>query len=406
MLLTVLGGGLPYWLKFRSIFGANWPLWETSGTLVEDISGNGLNGTNTGATVGQPNFIDGRTSYLWDADADKVDVFSPALAALFNGAEGGISVWVEPSASLLTDGVFRRICEFIVDAQNKVLITRSNVNGQIYAQYTAGNVTKYLYLYGLNTTGKMNIILTWNKALDRVRLYFNGRQYRAAAGSLGTWVGALTGAGIGFTPGGTSSWRGNIGRVGLAFHEITPEEAKAINNIGPLKTYAVIGDSISANANNWIEALVGSYPGGVRSCLLNHAVAGHSIMLNLDAQVAAAAGDNADEIYLAIGTNDGNGGDMLALRAKVESGIDALRATNPAATIKYVGPPPRWTDSTGATPVNLANIRTAIQAACTAKTIPYIDTFDDPVWVAADTSDGTHPIASGTAKLVTRVMAS
>lgn len=404
-----MGGTPQYWQKIKSMFGSHliayYPMWEQSGTVVYDLSPNVLNGVNDGATVGQTGIGDRKTSYLFDAINDKVNIHSASLAALFNGAAGGISLWCKPATGILEDSTFRRLIELIVDAQNKVLITRSNTNGQIYLQYLAGNTAEYLYLYGLNHTGWMNITATWSKADDRVRLYFNGKKYRVDAGTLGTFVGSLTGAGIGFTPGGTSCWGGNIAHVLLTNREITETEAQKISDIGTLKTYITLGDSITANANNWIEHVVGNYPGGNRSCLINHAVAGHSIVTNMDAQTVASANNNADVIIIALGTNDNNAGNMTALQAEYEENVAELKLSNPRATIYALNVLPCWTDVGGGTEVDKSNIRTAIASACTAQGITCWDTYSTPWIDAADTSDGVHPTTTGGhAKIAAKVL--
>lgn len=128
-------------------------------------------------------------------------------------------------------------------------------------------------------------------------------------------------------------------------------------------------------------------------------------MNDLDTQAAAAAGDNATKIIIALGTNDNNAGDMEALQAKVESNIIALKASNPNATIYYMNVLPRWTDNTGATPVDKSNIRTAIAAACTAQGVTCWDTLSTPWITAAQTSDGLHPIAAGSQAIATQILA-
>lgn len=168
-----------------------------------------------------------------------------------------------------------------------------------------------------------------------------------------------------------------------------------------LPNISIIGDSIEDGAGTWVYYPITSYWANIK----DHAVSGQSIISNMDAQVVAAASDNASIIILALGTNDNNAGDMAALQAEVEENIIELKGTNPGARIYYFNVLPKWTDALGGTSVDKSNIRTAIAAACTAQSITCWDTYTTPWITAADTSDGTHPNASGKAKIVAQVLA-
>ena len=106
-----------------------------------------------------------------------------------------------------------------------------------------------------------------------------------------------------------------------------------------------------------------------------------------------------------MGTNDDNAGNMTTLQATAEAQIAALKVSNPTAQIYWLNVLPRWTNSGGGTPVDKANIRTAIAAACTAQGITCWDTLTTPWITAAQTSDGLHPINAGMDAIVTQVYA-
>lgn len=171
-----------------------------------------------------------------------------------------------------------------------------------------------------------------------------------------------------------------------------------------------IGDSITIGtptnpvpSRGYAYTLCYEYNGG-RTTMLNHAASGNTIISNMDAQVAAAAGDYADVVIMALGTNDDNAGDMAALRAEVEENIAEIKASNGGANIYYMNVLPRWTNSGGGTVVAKNNIRTAISAACTAQSIICWDTFTTPWITAADTRDGTHPNDFGIAKISAEII--
>ncbi len=116
------------------------------------------------------------------------------------------------------------------------------------------------------------------------------------------------------------------------------------------------------------------------------------------AQATACATDNADIIIMALGTNDNNAGNMATLQSAVEAGIDTVRGTNPNATVYYMNVLPRTTGAKN-------NIRAAIAAACTAKSVTCWDTVTDP-WIndVTDTIDGLHPNTAGYDKIVSRLL--
>jgi lysophospholipase L1-like esterase len=168
---------------------------------------------------------------------------------------------------------------------------------------------------------------------------------------------------------------------------------------------AALGDSITASYNeSWFFPFCKNYVLGGATAI-NHAVGGHSIMSNMDAQTVAVATDDADIIIIALGTNDNDAGDMTALQAEYAENIAELKASNPRATIYAMNVLPRWTDVGGGTVMDRSHIRAAIAAACTAQGITCWDTYTTPWIAAADTSDGTHPTAGGAVKIATEVLA-
>jgi len=169
------------------------------------------------------------------------------------------------------------------------------------------------------------------------------------------------------------------------------------------KTISILGDSISASATGYQLYLRDFYKCGINT-LQNHAVSGHIIMTNMDADVVAAESDNADVIILALGTNDDNAGDMNALQAEVEENLAELKVSNPNAEIYYMNILPRWTNVGGETPVDKSNLRTTIAAACAAQGITCWNTVTDPWITAADTDDGLHPNTLGNNKILARML--
>jgi len=219
-----------YYRKIKSLFGSSiigyWPLWELAGAVAADISGSGRNGAYTGVDLGYPGIGDGRKSPYFDGTHDYVNVYSAGLAGAFNGDEGTILVWGKVyDAGVWTDGSYRNLCMFYVDASNYVTIRKNNTN-TLGWRYDAGGSLKTLTLTVTPLT-QMCIGLTWSKSNDRMRGFFSGRQIGTDQASLGAWAGALsattTGIGGYYFP-VQYPWYGYLAHGVLLNREATPAE--------------------------------------------------------------------------------------------------------------------------------------------------------------------------------------
>lgn len=197
---------------------AYWPLWESSGTVAVDVSGNGRDGAYTAVTLGQSGIGDGRTCPLFNGTSSFVNVFSASLQGAFVGGEGTLSLWMRvANAGVWTDGVQRRGIRLAVDGNNTINIGRLTTNNQFRWTYAAGAVTKSVTKSSLTTTDWMHIALTWSKSADLMVAYFNGTQ-EGTNNALGTWAGSL--ASTLCTIGATSTapldvWSGTEAHVAL-----------------------------------------------------------------------------------------------------------------------------------------------------------------------------------------------
>jgi lysophospholipase L1-like esterase len=253
----------------------------------------------------------------------------------------------------------------------------------------------------------MQLWMSWSKAADTTSVYLNGSLYYTAAGlGLGAFATPITKAIIGAWASGSYWFPGNLGHVGLLNRPVTAlEVSRSYDMAYPWYRISIIGDSIPYNLSSWAYLLADQYKSG-NTHLLNHGHSGDSIIGHMDTQVAASAGDNANIIIMELGTNDNNNaGNMAAIQAEVEAGITALRLSNPGATLYYMNVLPEWTNSGGVTEVDNSNVRTAIAAACTAKSVTCWDTYTTPWIAAADTLDGLHPSPAGHVKIIAQVLA-
>jgi hypothetical protein len=240
LLLPVLFGQT-YQRKILNLFGASmiayWPLWEPSGSIANDISGNARNGSYTGVTLGQPGIGDGHTCPLFDGAADLVNVYSAGLAGAFSGAAGSLMAWGKVSgAGVWTDGVARYLVRFAVDANNYISLEKRTVNNTLRALYSAGGAAKggSPAFSGLTW---FHFAITWDKnagADGEVLVFLNGAQSGVTQTTLGVWNGALAATttvigALNTTP--SSVWSGLLAHVLVLDRAATPTEIASVYKV-------------------------------------------------------------------------------------------------------------------------------------------------------------------------------
>jgi hypothetical protein len=175
----------------ESIISA-WFLDEVAGTVAHDLSGRRHNGTYVGVDLGRQGIGDGRTSPYFDGTNDYVNIYSAALAAAFNAAEGTLLCWAKvSSAAVWTDATNRYIVMLmaVTGTDNCIYFRKAaNVN-QLILVYKAGGVSSSL-IYSCTRLDWVCLSMTWSKATDTVRHYVDGLLRQTVSG-LGTWAGAL-----------------------------------------------------------------------------------------------------------------------------------------------------------------------------------------------------------------------
>ena len=387
------------------------PLKEASGTTLADVSGNGRNGAvggATGPTLGVEGVGDTKTAVSFPGSAAYINWYSAGLAGAFDGAEGSLIVWAKVSAvGVWSDDSYRVIALLYTDSSNQINIARSSTDNLLLLQHVAGGTDRNVYPAFNASSAWVMLGITWSVTNGAVIFYVNGARVWSP-GAPGTWSGALNsnatilgainvGAGYG--------WSGSEAHTLLLNRPATDAEMLSVyRSVGNPKVITVLGDSISEqnyNSLKWMEIVRDGYNSG-RVAMPNYAVSGQSILSHLDAQVVAAADDNADIIIIEMGTNDVT---TTGLQAEVEENLIELKSDHPNATIYFMNILPRWTDETGETEVDKSAFRTAIAAACTAQSVTCWDTYTTPWITASDTADGLHPNAAGYAKIGAEVLA-
>jgi hypothetical protein len=167
------------------------PLWAPSGSVAADQSGHGYNGAHTAVTLGQPGIGDGRTAAFYDGSTSFTNWYSAGLAGAFTGPAGTLSAWAKVSAAgVWTDGVLRFVAILGADANNYVRLLKNTTSNSFVASYTAGATLKQV-AFTASPTVFFHVAITWDKAADQVKIYYNGVQQGATATALGVWAGSL-----------------------------------------------------------------------------------------------------------------------------------------------------------------------------------------------------------------------
>jgi hypothetical protein len=208
------------------------PEWDTSGSVAEDISGNGLNGTYNGPDLAiEPLF--GRHSPYFDGASDYVNIFSAGLAARFNGQLGTAMIWGKLyDASVLTDGANHTLLSLYTNANNRITINKTGVANQYTVYRAAGGVYSQRYFTSTSTTFN-NLMITWDKTADQVCVYFNNTLQGAVLTGLGDWSGSLTQALVGKLADNTYLWYGYTGFPVVWDRVLTAGERSIIATANP-----------------------------------------------------------------------------------------------------------------------------------------------------------------------------
>lgn len=402
-----------FYKKVAAMFGSNlaayWPLTDGAGaaTAVDLVAGR--NAAASGVTFLGGTGIDGRGSAALTGSGSLA--IAAAVTAALNRDQGTFLAWVRLPAAAWTDGTARYLFKFQLDSANNFFLRKQSGSNNLYVQHTGGGIAQGADMLQINQTGWFLLAASWSKPAlnNRIRVLVNGTKYAEKAGSLGNlsaggFDAAQTLLGLDVSA-GSGGWSGELQHAALLSVEAAPAQLRALARSSPVRAgyIGIIGDSISAITGNWTMNIANA-AGTLNNIILNHAASSQSIVSHMAAQAAACANDDADTIILQLGTNDNNAGDMGVLQAVVEAGIAALRVSNPRARLFYLNVLPKWTNPGGTTPVAADNTRGAIAAGCAARGVTCWDTFSVPWITASDTSDGTHPNASGAGKIAAQVL--
>jgi hypothetical protein len=185
---------LRYWQRVKNLFGTNligyWPMGETSGTDVVDLSGNGHNGTYAlaGVTLANTAMPKGGAAPLLDGTG-YINLYSAGLAALFNGQEITLAGWAKASAGAWGDANFKELVRLLVNGSHYIILRKGAEPGKVEFIYTAGGTTKS-YAHAFSGADWFSWGLTASLSGDVARCFIDGVQVGGDLNGLGAWAGA------------------------------------------------------------------------------------------------------------------------------------------------------------------------------------------------------------------------
>lgn len=137
---------------------AFYPMNEGSGTVANDLSGNGYHGVYSGITWGTSNSKHGEPAPFFDGVAAHLNFYRAAFAAVFDMDEYTTLTEIKVfNAGVWTDAVARRIIRMRRDASNEVQIRRQPANATIRWFREGDNTVKDVDSGGFSSTDWIDV---------------------------------------------------------------------------------------------------------------------------------------------------------------------------------------------------------------------------------------------------------
>ena len=175
---------------------ACWPLNETSGTIIDDASGHGCDGTYHSVTLADSTFLDGTPVPYFDHINDYGDIYSASLVSRFNGNSLTALAWINmPSAQLHGTGVTYNVVWVNTTSNSDLLrIVKTSVADLFQVRYIGSGTTKNINFTMSSADTWVSLMITI--ASGTMEVFVNNVSAGTVTG-LGTWGGAPVSAFIG-----------------------------------------------------------------------------------------------------------------------------------------------------------------------------------------------------------------
>lgn len=227
---VVMGGAkTPYDQLLINTYGASevWPLVDiASGTAITAKVAAARNGTLTGWDLQNAAGPVAGTLAPLSGTNDLGSIFTASLVSAFDGTAGSLIIWCKHTDWTTTDQYGMHLYN---DVNNFVRITHDAAN-RLSWQYYAGGTALTRTKTSVTSTAWMCLGITWDKAADEVRCYYNGVQEGVTLTSLGVWSGNIQYAGIlSFISANKKPWIGHGAYAAVKFGGVwTPTQMQAM----------------------------------------------------------------------------------------------------------------------------------------------------------------------------------
>src|SRR4030042_2914565 len=152
---------------------AYYPLWETAGDTVVDLSPNNHFGMYKGdPALNSVTALCGNTPGF-DGLNDSADVFSTRLASAFNGDEGTAIIQLKIRLGEWVDGKESIYLALRANSTNNIVFYKS-ANNQLHFAYTSNGIKQAATYDDLATDKWVTYAITWSKSNDRFLGYMAG----------------------------------------------------------------------------------------------------------------------------------------------------------------------------------------------------------------------------------------
>jgi hypothetical protein len=160
---------------------------------------NGTYARNVAVMGTQTGIGDGYTAPTFDGTNDVVNIYTAALVAALNTAEGTFSGWAKVSgAGVWTDGANRQVFR-VQSSVNSFLYIRKQVANNTIRNFRRGNgVDSTVDINPINATSWQHFAITWSVSAGingEFKAFWNGAQTGATQVNLGVWAGILLNTG-------------------------------------------------------------------------------------------------------------------------------------------------------------------------------------------------------------------
>lgn len=165
-----------------------WPLWEASGSVAEDISGNGFHGAYSNVTLGATGIGDGHTAASFNGTSSYVLLPTAAGAAL-NATTGTLLSWAKvANAGVWTDATSRSIARIgpVTGSGSYAEHSKSATSNRITTTYRGGGTVLAINQSSVSDITWMCLAHTWDKNADQLKSYRGGVQIGSTATGLPT----------------------------------------------------------------------------------------------------------------------------------------------------------------------------------------------------------------------------